>query len=173
MIKNLSPKQKGFATTSSHSRGFTLIELLVVIGILAVLLAITLIAINPARQFSQANDTQRRSDVNAILNAVHQYAADNNGDLPGTPVIDTTVRTITDAGGVADIDLCPTLVTEYIADLPFDPTAGTETPAESVCLDVGADYNTGYTIVRSATDNRITVTAPSTELATPDITVTR
>src|SRR5512141_336010 len=65
-------------------RGFTLIELLVVIGILAILLAITLIAINPARQFSQSNNTKRSSDVNAILNAINQYMADNHGDLPGT-----------------------------------------------------------------------------------------
>lgn len=161
MIKNLPIRQKGF----------TLIELLVVIGILAILLAITLIAINPARQFSQANDTQRRSDVNSILNAVHQFMADNNGTPPAG--IDTTVRTITDAGGLADVDLCASLVTLYLADLPLDPTAGTEAPAGSICNAVGADYNTGYTIVQSATDNRITVTAPSTELASPDISVTR
>src|SRR5437667_6776235 len=64
--------------------GFTLIELLVVIGILAVLLAIVLIAINPARQFAQANNTKRRSDIGAILNAVGAYTADNAGKLPGT-----------------------------------------------------------------------------------------
>lgn len=39
----------------TFNKGFTLIELLVVIGILATLLAITLIAINPARQFAQQN----------------------------------------------------------------------------------------------------------------------
>src|SRR5947207_13710320 len=64
-------------------KGFTLIELLVVIGILAILLAITLIAINPARQFGQANDTNRRSAVTQILNAIGQYAASNSGQLPG------------------------------------------------------------------------------------------
>ena len=70
-------------------KGFTLIELLVVIGILAVLLAITLIAINPAKQFAQANNTQRSSDVNAILNAINQYMADNKGVLPaGIPTGD-------------------------------------------------------------------------------------
>src|SRR5436190_20047022 len=63
-------------------KGFTLIELLVVIGILAILLAITLIAINPARQFGQANDTNRRSSVTQILNAVGQFGASNSGQLP-------------------------------------------------------------------------------------------
>ncbi len=41
-----------------QQKGFTLIELLVVIGILTVLLSIVLVAINPARQFSQANNTK-------------------------------------------------------------------------------------------------------------------
>ena len=52
-------------TARTFKKGFTLIELLVVIGILAVLLTIVLIAINPGRQFAQANNTKRRSDVNA------------------------------------------------------------------------------------------------------------
>ncbi len=57
------------AKLKNLQKGFTLIELLVVIGILAILLAIVLIAINPARQFAQANDTKRESDVHTILNA--------------------------------------------------------------------------------------------------------
>jgi len=70
-------------TIKNLQKGFTLIELLVVIGILAILLAIVLIAINPAKQFGQANDTKRASDVNTILNAINQYMADNKG-LPPT-----------------------------------------------------------------------------------------
>ena len=143
-------------------QGFTLIELLVVIGILAVLLAIVLVAINPARQFSQANNTQRRSDVNAILNAVHQYAADNGGNLPAG--IGTTTRTITSSTTGDVVDLCAALVPLYIADLPLDPKEGTELPANSVCTESGATYDTQYTIVRSASDNRITVDAPDVEL---------
>ena len=72
LIKNNMTVQD-FKTKFSTQKGFTLIELLVVIGILAILLAITLIAINPARQFGQANDTKRRSDATQILNAVGQY----------------------------------------------------------------------------------------------------
>jgi len=107
--------------TLDAKQGFTLIELLVVIGVLTVLLAIVLVAINPARQFSQANDTQRRSDVNAILNAIHQFAADNKGTLPTD--IATTSKVISSTGTPA---LCGNLVPKYIADIPIDPTAGTE-----------------------------------------------
>lgn len=166
-------------------KAFTLIELLVVIGILTVLLAIVLIAINPARQFSQANNTQRRSDVNAILNAVHQYGADNKGNLSAlgsTTFIDTTVRTIcgplTGAAGACpnatSLDICADVVPIYLADLPLDPTGGSETPAGSTCTAVGATYVTGYTIVSTgaAAGNRVTVNAPAAELA-ERISVTR
>ena len=139
--------------------GFTLIELLVVIGVLTILLAIVLVAINPARQFKQANNTQRRSDVNAILNAVHQYAADNNGSVPSAI---TTTATNVGSGG-SDIDICSDLVTTYIAEMPIDPTAGSWTDC--------SDYDTGYNIPKSASDDRVTVAAPNAELsATIDVT---
>jgi len=155
--------------TLSFKKGFTLIELLVVIGILAILLAITLIAINPARQFQQANDTKRSSDVNAILNAVGQYAADNNGALPGG--ITTTALPIggNAAAPTTVADICAALVPQYIASLPVDPTTGTgEAIDEAGCA---SDYATGYTIVTSATDNRVTVTAVG-QITNP-ISVTR
>jgi type IV pilus assembly protein PilA len=151
----------------AERRGFTLIELLVVIGILAVLLAITLIAINPARQFSQANDTKRSSDVNAILNAIDQYAADNKGALPGT--IPTTAAVI--GSGTGEVDICTALVTKYLAALPVDPLTNNGTPV-SDCAQTGG-YSTNYTVVKSAADNRLTITAPATEIAAQKISVTR
>lgn len=166
-----------------QQKGFTLIELLVVIGILAVLLAITLIAINPARQFAQANDTKRRSDVNAILNAIDQYAADNHGSLPADFSSCTSAApcTLTNDTNVASkVDICTTLVTKYLAALPVDPKIGTDTPAGgsattgqpiSNCADT---YNANYKVYQAGgTDNRITVTAVSEiDPATP-ISVTR
>ncbi|MBI2613769.1 MAG: prepilin-type N-terminal cleavage/methylation domain-containing protein [Candidatus Levybacteria bacterium] len=137
-----------------NQKGFTLIELLVVIGILAVLLAITLIAINPARQFSQANNTKRRSDVNAILNAVNQYMADNAGAVPAG-ITETVAAIATDDGaGAAEADICALLVPDYIAALPSDPGAANDGVAITAC---GVAYNTEYEISQSATNSRITV----------------
>jgi len=136
--------------TKLNQAGFTLIELLVVIGILAVLLAIVLIAINPARQFSQANDTQRRSDVNAILNAIHQYSVDNAGQAP--PEIGTTEEEISST----EANICADLVDTYIAALPVDPTVQSGPVELAGC---GAAYASGYTVMRSAANNRITVSA--------------
>ena len=148
-----------------NQKGFTLIELLVVIGILAVLLAITLIAINPARQFAQANNTKRRSDVNAILNAVDQYMADNKGVLPAG--ITEEELPISNTGA----NICAAIVPLYVAALPVDPqTNNGAAVTEAGCTAV-AGYDTGYTIVKGA-NNRITVTATTIELSDP-VAVTR
>jgi type IV pilus assembly protein PilA len=148
-------------------KGFTLIELLVVIGILAVLLAITLIAINPARQFAQANNTKRRSDVNAILNAVDQFAADNKGILPAG--ITTSALTLKKPVGTDGVDICEALVPTYIAALPSDPQVSDGVAVSNCAV---AAYDTGYTIVQSADNNRVTVTATTVELEDP-VSVTR
>lgn len=135
----------------TKNKGFTLVELMVVIGILTVILAIVLIAVNPSRQLSKANDTQRRSDVSAILSAVYQYAVDNKGALPAA--ITSTATDMKSATGGANI--CSDLVATYIAALPVDPSTGSFTSC--------SEYETGYTIVKDATTNRVTVSAPSTE----------
>jgi len=153
-----------------RQKGFTLIELLVVIGILTVLLAITIVALNPSNNFKQANNTQRQSDVNAILNAINQYSVANNGNLPAG--ITTTAKNITSTAGATNVNLCSALVPTYIADLPFDPSTGSESPANSICTDGGATYDSKYSVSASATGGRVTVTAPSAELGVT-ISVTR
>lgn len=139
---------------SSKAKGFTLIEVLLVIAIIAILAAIVIIAINPARQIAQANNAQRRSNVNTILNGVHQYAIDNRGQLP--QYISTTTTFVCQTGAAVTttcIDLSVLTNDQlYLASLPTDPSST-------------STVDTGYTIVMSATSNpRITVTAPYAEL---------
>ena len=153
-------------------KGFTLIELLVVIGILGILLAIVLIAINPARQFAQADNTKRSSDASSILNAIHQYSADHRGVLPaGIPVGVYPADSVAISNTGADIcaDLSPT----YISLLPSDPQAANNGIAISDCT---AAYNTEYTVVQDA-NGRVTVAAPNTDVSVTDggtvISITR
>jgi prepilin-type N-terminal cleavage/methylation domain-containing protein len=165
--------------TNRRETGFTLIELLVVIGILAVLLAIVLIAINPARQFQQANDTRRRSEITQILNAIGQYAADNRGQLPpGMPAVGTP--DVIDNGLAG---FCAALVPTYISALPVDPRTGDNDSDPAAATGVGqsisncaaAAYTTGYQVQRDA-NNRVTVRAEGeldADLTNWDITVTR
>src|SRR5512140_1449439 len=112
--------------TAAQQKGFTLIELLVVIGILAILFSIVLIAINPAKQFGQANDTKRRSDTLQILNTIHQYVAEHSGNLPPALAATGGVTTSYIGNGdhtiagvsVPDVDLCTILTPTYISALP-------------------------------------------------------
>ena len=149
----------------NNEKGFTLIELLLVIGILATLLAITIVAINPARQFQAANNTKRRSDVNSILNALGQYQAEHLGVLPGS--ITTTATVI--GNGTGQLDICSALVSTYIAALPVDPG----TNGGAAVSNCGLAYNTNYTASISATNSRVIISAPATEMGISPISVVR
>lgn len=138
---------------TNTKRGFTLIEILIVIGIIAILAAIVVVAVNPAKQFAQARNTTREAGVSTILNAIGQRVADNRGVFAGTfgtftcPTIDvgTTFTIGTDVA--ADMKDLSCLVPTYIpTGIPTDPSNGT----------VG---NTAFTVAVDAS-GRYTVCAP-------------
>lgn len=138
--------------------GFTLIEILVVIGMIAILAAVVLVAINPTRQFAQSRNSQRSANVGAILSAVGQNMADNKG-LFTCPagILPQTAMIMQKTGGY---DIRPCIVPTYMAELPFDPSSGNNTCSSPNCSGNGESYDTQYTIAQDPISQRITVCAP-------------
>ncbi len=132
-----------------REKGFTLIELLVVIGIIAILAAIVIIAVNPSRQYAQSRDAARNSDVQAVLDGVHQYGADNDGNLPADNS-GADIATCPDT--TAASDLSDALAPTYLSSVPTDPQDSSD---YTVCQD---------------DSNRITVAAPNAEMDTIEVT---
>ncbi len=150
-------------TQLKNKQGFTLIELLVVIGILAILLAITLIAINPNKHFQDTRNAKRASDVSALLDAIYEYQSANSGSLP--PSVQAASIPAASKVSSTDIDLCDVVPT-YLADLPLDPdttaTGSSINGGPTPCNVSTTSYDTGYEIQKS-TNGRFTVSAPSAE----------
>ncbi len=85
----------------------------------------------------------------------------NNGQLPAGIATLCTEGAHVIGSGEGNLNLGAIITPSYVAAIPTDSSGGT---AE----------NTGYTVrVADATAKRITVSAPSTELATTTISVTR
>ncbi len=149
-----------------RAHGFTLVELLVTIGIVAILMGIVLIALNPEKQFRSAREAKRMADVSVLLNAVSQYLIDHKTQdaIPK----DNISRYI--AEGVykkkwefspqpvltPSINLCDVLTPSYSANIPSDPSLETEV---TDCN----NYDSGYMLTVSPS-GRIIISAPYSEI---------
>jgi len=130
--------------------------ILPMLGILAIATSVMLMAIDPAKQFSKANDAKRLSDLNVIENAISMYKLDHKNQLPSGI---TNVPVEISAEGV---NICADLVPTYISSLPVDPKIN-DGLSISNCQ---TSYVTGYTI--SVDDQgRIIISAPQAEINIP------
>lgn len=133
-------------------RGYSLIEILLVIAIIGILSSILVVAINPARQFAKARDTERETDLIAILSAVTQYSAEHSGALPdtdGDPDTSNFPTALTCIGtdpGCFDLagagDAGEEMVPVYMSAIPTDPQ-------------IGDDGDTGYSIYVDVNDRLV------------------
>lgn len=128
--------------------------LLIPIVIVIVFLAGVFTAINPAKQFAQANDTKRRNDSLQILNAIWQYSNNNSGTLP-TGISETPVDVAT---------ICADIIPTYMNALPTDPKVGT-----TDIVDCSTATSTGYVISQDPTSAKVTVKAPQAELMVVEV----
>ncbi len=156
-------------------RAFTLIELLLVIGIIAILAAIVIVAINPPKQLGVARNAQRRSDVNTLLNAAYQYAIDNAGNLPPVAAAVGAVAISTTATGICNNTVKPAAACTGLVDLGILTTNGkylVGIPADPSNSTTAVPDTTNYLISKDA-NGRVTVSSPNCENTPCTISVTR
>jgi prepilin-type N-terminal cleavage/methylation domain-containing protein len=145
------------------ARGFTLIELLIVIALIAVLAGAIIIALNPARQFALARNSERWSHVSSLNDLIQQNVAENRGSFTCGGVVTTIPTTSTllasaDNGTGGHFNICNCLVPTYTNSLPYDPNAAGAGYTDCT------SFNTEYFIVRDAATSRITVSSTHAEL---------
>jgi type IV pilus assembly protein PilA len=139
--------------------GFSLIEILVVVALIIILATITIVAINPGKNFRDTRNAQRSSDVNAILSAVTQYTTDGN-QLPATVTacdpdnwkIGVEIATKTGVENTVSLAFLTEGEDDYIVSIPTDPSIS------DADKDAG---KTGYVICTIGT--RVQVAAPTAE----------
>lgn len=119
-------------------KGFTLVELLIVIAIIAILAVVVFVALDPLSRFQDARDSQRWSDVTAILDAVKLDQVDNGGSYVaavsgltdnlyyaiGTCSGSTTCTAVAESA-TACADLTAMATEGYLPAVPMDPSNGT------------------------------------------------
>ncbi len=131
-----------------RKHGFTLVELLVVIGIISILIAMLLPALNKARE--AAKSVSCLSNMRQVMLGLAMYAHDNRGWLPyssSTDIVNGTSRTMSWAGRLAGhpnhyvqgakVFICPSRMgmarDEFLLDQITQAAAGTSV--------FGGDYN--------------------------------
>lgn len=118
--------------------GFTLVELILVIAIIIIIVTAIFVALNPAKRLGEANNSQRWSDVNSVLNAIHQYSVDNGGTMPnsatwtanqyhvlGTDAAGCNTTCTAQATQAACLNFSDLTTNNYLANIPTDPQTGT------------------------------------------------
>ncbi|PKN02954.1 hypothetical protein CVU76_02930 [Candidatus Dojkabacteria bacterium HGW-Dojkabacteria-1] len=129
-------------------QGFSLIEILVVVALIIILATITLVAINPGKNFRDTRNAQRSADVTQILNAVTQYTSEEGNSVAGLSALAGTIATCDSANayagteigtGTGMVNLSTVLVDEFIVAIPRDPSraASAEGTGYNICVTTG------------------------------------
>lgn len=122
--------------------------MLLVVAAIGILAGIVILAINPSKQLGDTRNAKRQADINAILNATHQYMLDEGTFPVNIPNVATEICADAPCNGLIDLFVLTTDNTYLPGVFPIDPSA--------------SGNGTGYTIMKTMTNN-ITVAAPEAE----------
>lgn len=115
----------------TSSKGFTLIELLIVLGIVGIVAAVVLVAINPSKQLCDVQNAARMVHKREIEKALQQYLIGEWSRAGGNslPTGEENAKAVCRTGITPD-ETCislDALVPEYIVAVPVDETEVSET----------------------------------------------
>ena len=132
-----------------QNKSFTLAELLIVVSIVVVLLAIVILAINPAERMAKARDDQREQHLNTIWNAIEQKIYQEGGkwdctEVPQLPEEPTVI-------GSGECNLYPCLYPNFINNFEslIDPQTGSFKSLDN--------YDTGYKVWQEQDTKKISL----------------
>lgn len=120
--------------------------------LLLVLLGIGFFLLNPSKKLLERRNSQRRSDVVNILNAVYQYGIDNEGKLPQSITNVPTMICQTGASscdGLVDLSEVVEAEKKLLSEVPVDPGE--------------KSFNSSGYQISKLSNGRINVTAPLAE----------
>lgn len=120
------------------NRGFTLVELLIVVSILGILAAIVLPEFQDHTK--QAKESQVRSNLKVLREAIERYAIEHNGVPPGYPLnnaagtpdmltfnLQMVFKASNAAGQLADFGTAGYPYGPYLPEVPANPFNGKKT----------------------------------------------
>jgi len=116
IIKKSKILALGIIKKIKTSKGFTLIELLTVVAILGILISFSTISFVSAQQ--KGRDGKRKTDLQTIKQALTLYYRGNGSYPPGGNCAAADYHSDDPGNGI----WIPGLVTNYIENLPKDPT---------------------------------------------------
>lgn len=148
----------------NNNKGFTLIELLIVIAIIAILIGVVFVALDPLTRFRDSRDSRRFQDIVALATAIKVNQVDKKGIyrdeiknrgtsvmMIGTATTLCTSGTCTGsppASAGACIDLSLLVASGYMSAIPINPVG-----VSTYSWDAS---RTGYTFKRN-TNGTITI----------------
>ncbi|MBI3573932.1 hypothetical protein HY090_02690 [Candidatus Kaiserbacteria bacterium] len=143
-----------FHTPASRTYGLITIAIVVIlVGIGAFLL---IGGTDSARRSAEARNSVRASGVSALLEAIRKNIATNHDTFTcGTGVYALPSFPAVMKSSYNGIDIAFCIAPTYIPTLPFDPSI------VNAHYSSNTDYDTGYTVSFSSTDDLVTVCAPA------------